>query len=416
MIPYVLEWGGLLLRWLHVVAAMAWIGSSFFFMHLDATLRPTSDIPSGEGGAGWQVHGGGFYEMRKYLVAPGSMPPELTWHKWQAYTTWLSGFALLCWIYYLQSSLFLINPDIISLNGLQAAALGIGALAFGWFCYDQLCKSALGKKENLLSVIGLTFIVVACFGFSQVFSGRGAMIHTGALMATWMAGNVFLIIIPNQRKVVASLMAREAPDPELGKQAKQRSTHNNYLTLPVVLLMLSSHYPVLYANAAVVPPLVFLITIAGGLIRHFYNVRHYDHSKSPWWTWAAATIAIWLAFWVAMASSPTGREQLGLSANAGTPASTAMVTPPPSNVRPPSNVIDIVTTRCAMCHTSEPVWEGIQIAPKAVYLDTPAAIARQADAINLQAVLSRAMPPNNLTSMTEDERRTLAHWIRSQAN
>jgi uncharacterized membrane protein len=407
MIPYMLEWGSLLLRWLHVVAAMAWIGASFFFMHLDASLKPSSDIPSGKGGASWQVHGGGFYEMRKYLVAPEYMPEELTWHKWQAYTTWLSGFVLLAWIYYAQSNLYLINPDVMPLTPLQASALGIGALALGWLLYDQLCKSPLGKNENLLGILGLVVIVGASFGFTQVFSGRGALIHVGALMATWMAGNVFLIIIPNQRKVVASLMAGETPDPALGKQAKQRSTHNNYLTLPVVLLMMSSHYPVLYANSAVIPPIVFLITISGALIRHFYNIRHSDHAKSPWWAWAAVAMALWFTFWVAMASSPSGREQLGLTAAASVPAATA-------HVAPPANVVDIVTSRCAMCHAAEPVWDGVQIAPKAVFLDTPANIARQADAINMQAVLSRAMPPNNLTAMTEDERLAVATWIRSK--
>ena len=220
MIPYLLEWGNLLLRWLHVVAAMAWIGSSFFFMHLDASLRTTADIPAGKGGAGWQVHGGGFYEMRKYLVAPDLMPTELTWHKWESYTTWLSGFFLLVWIYYAQSSLYLINPAVMELNAPQAAALGIAALGFGWLAYDQLCKSRLGSSENLLGLAGLVLIVAASFGFTQVFSGRGALIHTGALMATWMAGNVAMVIIPNQRKVVAALMAGQPPDPALGEQAK----------------------------------------------------------------------------------------------------------------------------------------------------------------------------------------------------
>ncbi|MEW6644863.1 MAG: urate hydroxylase PuuD [Pseudomonadota bacterium] len=412
MIPYILEWGSLLLRWLHVIAAMAWIGSSFFFMHLDASLRAAADIPAGKGGVGWQVHGGGFYEMRKYLVAPDFMPEELTWHKWQAYTTWISGFFLLVWIYYAQSSLYLVNPDVMPLTGLQASAVGIGALAGGWVIYDQLCKSPLGKNETLLGLIGLAVIVAASYGFTLVFSGRGTLIHVGALMATWMAGNVFMIIIPNQRKVVASLMAGEAPDPALGKQAKQRSTHNNYLTLPAVLLMLSNHYPVLYANPAVIPPIVFLITISGALIRHFYNVRHSDHAKSPWWVWATVAVALWFTFWIAMASSPTGRAQLGI---AEAPAAVSTATAQ-SQQQPPAKVVEIVTSRCAMCHAAEPVWDGIQIAPKAVLLDTPAHIARQADAIKLQAVVSRAMPPNNITEMTADERLALADWLLSKTN
>jgi len=405
MIPYVLEWGNLLLRWLHVIAAMAWIGSSFFFMHLDASLRTTADIPAGKGGAGWQVHGGGFYEMRKYLVAPDLMPTELTWHKWESYTTWISGFFLLVWIYYAQSSLYLINPDVMELNALQAAALGIAALVLGWLAYDQLCKSRLGSNENLLGLAGLVLIVAASFGFTQVFSGRGALIHTGALMATWMTGNVAMVIIPNQRKVVAALIAGRPPDPALGKQAKQRSTHNNYLTLPVVLLMLANHYPVLYANPAVIPAIVLLITISGALIRHFYNVRHADHARSPWWTWAAVAVALWLTFWIAMAASPAGREQLGMGA---APAGPGVAT---TREVPPSSIVEIVTSRCSMCHAAAPVWDGIQIAPKGVLLDTPTEIARQADAIRLQAVLSRAMPPNNITAMTAEERRALAHWV-----
>ncbi len=406
MFPYVLEWGSLLLRWLHVVAAMAWIGASFFFMHLDASLRPAKDIPADKGGASWQVHGGGFYEKRKHLVSPGFLPEELTWHKWQAYTTWLSGFMLLACIYYVQSHLYLINPDVMPLSALQASALGIGALGLGWVVYDQLCKSPLGNDENVLGLVGLITIVAASFGFTKVFSGRGALIHTGSLMATWMAGNVFLVIIPNQRKVVASLMVGETPDPALGKQGKQRSTHNNYLTLPTVLLMLSNHYPVLYANSTVIPPIVFLITISGSLIRHFYNVRHSDHAKFPWWTWAVAAVALWLTFWVAMASSPTGREQLGLTA-----AKSVLITA--SQVPPPSKIVEIVTSRCSMCHAAEPVWDGIQIAPKAMLLDTPANIARATDAINLQAVLSRAMPPNNITAMTDGERTAIASWVKS---
>ena len=410
MIAYLLEWGSLLLRWLHVISAMAWIGASFFFMHLDASIRPTPGIPPDKGGAGWQVHGGGFYEMRKYLVAPEAMPAELMWHKWESYTTWISGFFLLIWIYYAQSSLYLINPAVMPLNAIQAAALGIGALALGWLFYDQLCKSRLGENENLLALLGLLFIVAACYGFTLVFSGRGALIHTGALMATWMTGNVALIIIPNQHKVIASLLAGQSPDPALGEQAKQRSYLNIFLTLPVVLLMLSNHYPVLYANPAVIPAIVLLITISGALIRHFYNVRHSDHARSPWWTWAAVAVALWLTFWIAMASSPTGRAQLGLSELAVEPGMRAERAPPPPKV------VEIVTSRCSMCHAAEPVWDGVQIAPKAVQLDTPAKIAREADAIQLQAVLSRAMPPNNITGMTPEERVALADWARGAAN
>ncbi|MFN3673182.1 MAG: urate hydroxylase PuuD [Bosea sp. (in: a-proteobacteria)] len=406
MDAYLLEWGGMLLRWLHVITAIAWIGSSFFFIHLDASLRPAADIPAGQGGRAWQVHGGGFYEMRKYLVAPPRMPEQLTWHKWQSYWTWISGFFLLVWVYYMQSELYLIDPAVMALSPLAAGALGIAALAVGWLFYDFLCKSPLGRNEVVLGVLGFSYVVAASYAFASVFSGRGALIHTGALMATIMTANVAMVIMPGQRKVIAALTAGEKPDPKLGKQAKQRSTHNNYITLPVLFLMLSNHYPVTYANAATIPVIVALVIVAGALIRHFFNVRHADHAKSPWWTWAVAILALWFAFWVAMASSPGGRERLGLAPlPERAPVLRAGLKPPPDEVA------TIVTGRCAMCHAPEPSWPGMQIAPKGVLLHEPALIASQARAIRMQAVMTHAMPPNNLTGITPDERRVLAAWL-----
>ena len=408
---YLMEWGGMLLRWLHVIAAIAWIGSSFFFIHLDASLRPAPDAPVNEAGQptqylAWQVHGGGFYAMRKYLVAPPAMPQELTWHKWQAYWTWISGFFLLVWVYYAQSELYLIDPAVLALSPVAAGAIGIAALAGGWLFYDLLCKSPLGKNDTLLGLLGFGYVIAASWAFASVFSGRGALIHTGALMATIMSANVFFVIMPNQRKTIAALVAGEKPDPALGKQAKQRSLHNNYITLPVLFMMLANHYPVTYANSAVIPALVALVIVAGALIRHFYNVRHADHAKSPWWCWAVAILALWLAFWVAMASSPGGRERLGLAPLAPPkPVLLAGLSPPPAEVT------DIVTGRCAMCHAPEPSWPGLQIAPKGVLLDEPAHIARQKRAIGVQAVLTHAMPPNNLSGMTAQERQVLAAWL-----
>ncbi|SEG11912.1 urate hydroxylase PuuD [Bosea lathyri] len=408
---YLVEWGSMLLRWLHVITAIAWIGSSFFFIHLDASLRPAADIPAGGGASpdqflAWQVHGGGFYEMRKYMVAPAVMPAELTWHKWQSYWTWISGFFLLVWVYYAQSELYLIDPAVMALSPFAAGAIGIAALALGWLFYDFLCKSPLGKNDVLLGLFGFGYVVAASWAFASVFSGRGALIHTGALMATIMTANVFFNIMPGQRKVIAALSAGEKPDPKYGKQAKQRSTHNNYITLPVLFLMLSNHYPVTYANSAMIPALVALIIVAGALIRHFFNVRHADHAKSPWWTWGVAILALWLAFWVAMASSPGGRERLGLKP-----------LDPPAPVLlagmslPPAEVANIITGRCAMCHTPEPSWPGIQLPPKGVLLHEPAQIALHARAIRTQAVMTHAMPPNNLSGMTPAERRVVAAWL-----
>lgn len=411
MEAYLLEWGGMLLRWLHVITAIAWIGSSFFFIHLDASLRPAADIPPGEGGRAWQVHGGGFYEMRKYLVAPPRMPEELTWHKWQSYWTWISGFFLLVWVYYLQSELYLIDPQVMALSPLAAGALGMAALVVGWLFYDWLCRSPLGRNEVVLGILGFSYVVAASYAFANVFSGRGALIHTGALMATIMTANVAMVIMPGQRKVIAALTAGEQPDPRLGKRAKQRSTHNNYITLPVLFLMLSNHYPVTYANAATIPALVALVIVAGALIRHFFNIRHADHAKSPWWTWVVAILALWLAFWVAMASSPNGRERLGL---APLPERRSVMLA--GSTPPPDEVATIVTGRCAMCHAPEPTWPGMQIAPKGVWLHEPALIAAQARAIRTQAVMTHAMPPNNLSGITPEERRVLAAWLEREGS
>ncbi len=405
---YLMEWGSLLLRWLHVIAGIAWIGSSFFFMHLDATMRQTPDIPAGKGGAAWQVHGGGFYEMKKYLVAPESLPKELTWHKWQAYWTWISGFFLLVWIYYAQAELYLIDPEVLTLPKWQAALIGVGSLVLGWAVYDAMCRSALAKNDNLLALLGFVFVVAMSWAYAQVFSGRGAMIHIGALMATMMAGNVLMVIIPNQHKVVASLLKGEAPDPKYGKTGKQRSTHNNYITLPVVFMMLANHYPVTYANNAVIPLITALVLIAGGVIRYFYNIRHGDHAKSPWWAWGVAAAAIWLAFWVAMSSSPGGRERLGLKERDEARIQLAGL------ALPPQHVTDIIVGRCSMCHAPQPGWAGIQIAPKNVLLHSPERIALERDAIRSQAVMTHAMPPNNLTGMTRDERRQVAEWLKGR--
>jgi len=311
--PYIMEWGSILLRWLHVTAAIAWIGASFFFMHLDASLRKMPKMNPGVYGVSWQVHGGGFYEMSKYTLAPPNLPDHLVWHKWQAYWTWISGFGLLCWIYYGQSTFFLIDPAVLPLAPWQAAAVGIVALALGWVVYDLICKSPLARNDALLALVGFGYVVLTSWVFTLLFSGRGALIHTGALMATMMTANVFFVIMPNQRKSVAALIAGREPDPKWGNESKQRSTHNNYITLPVLFMMLSNHYPVVYANARIIPALVTCIIIAGALVRYFYNMFHDEHFAPPWWTWLAAAVAMWAAFWIATAASPGMRPALGLA-------------------------------------------------------------------------------------------------------
>jgi uncharacterized membrane protein len=393
------EWGGLLLRWVHIITGIAWIGSSFYFMHIDASLKLTPKIA--KGGEAWEVHGGGFYHVQKYLVAPETLPDELIWHKWESYATWVSGFFLLVWVYYLGSDLYLIDPAVRQLSPIAAAAIGIGGLVIGWVVYDFLVKSSLAKNDVALAAAGFAFIMLMAWFFQQMFSGRGALVHTGALMATIMSGNVLINIIPNQKKVIADLVAGKTPDPDLGKQAKTRSTHNNYLTLPVIYLMISSHYPLTYASPYAWIMVGFIL-VAGALVRHYYNERHAGRGDK-WWTWGGAAVAIAIAILISMLSAPGGRERLGLKPEKPVKIASAASVPKP--------VDEIITSRCSMCHAAEPVWQGLAIAPKGVMLDTPHHIVRQADAIRLYSVTTHAMPPNNITGMTLEERRTLAAWV-----
>lgn len=397
----IMEWGGLLLRWVHIITGIAWIGSSFYFMHLDAALKAIPDIPQGKGGEAWEVHGGGFYQVRKYLVAPDKLPTELMWHKWESYSTWISGFFLLVWVYYLGADLYLIDPAVRTLSPVVAAAIGLGGLAVGWVVYDTLVKSPLAKNEVALAAVGFAFIMGMAWFFQQMFSGRGALIHTGALMATIMTGNVFMNIIPNQKKVIADLIAGRAPNPDFGKQAKTRSRHNNYLTLPVLFLMISGHYPMTFmAHYAWV--MVGFVLVAGASVRHFYNERHAGRGNA-WWAWGLAAACVAAAIYISMLSNPTGRERLGLKALK--PVKVA------SLVTVPKSVDDILSSCCGMCHAAEPVYLGIITPPKGVMFDTPQLIVRHADAIRLHSVRTAAMPPNNITQMTLAERRVLADWL-----
>jgi uncharacterized membrane protein len=389
------EWLSLIIRWLHVVAGIAWIGSSFYFIHLDLSLKSRADQPQGVHGDAWQVHGGGFYHMVKYLVAPARMPDELTWFKWEAYTTWLSGFALLVVVYYLGAELYLIDKSVLDLTAPAAAAVAFGSLVLAWLFYEALCRSPLGRHEVALALVGYVFLVGLTYAFTHVFSGRGAFTQIGALIGTIMVANVFIIVIPNQKKTVAALLAGKAPDPRWGEEAKQRSVHNNYLTLPVVFLMISNHYPLMFATRF--NWLIVAIVLAvGPVIRHFFNSRH-EGKGSPWWTWGVAAAGMLAVAWL----SGAGPRQ------ASTAARVLSV-----NV---AAAHDIVLSRCSMCHMDAPVWPGVHSAPKSVLLDSPESIRRHARPIEINAVRSHAMPPGNITQMTDQERKTLAAWIAAGA-
>jgi uncharacterized membrane protein len=391
------EWLSFAARWLHVVTAIAWIGSSFYFVALDLGLRQRPSLPQGAHGEEWQVHGGGFYHIQKYLVAPEHMPEHLTWFKWESYATWLSGFALMAIVYYGSADLFLIDRNVLDVSVPAGIALSIASIGVGWVIYDLLCKSPLGKSDTLLMVVLYVVLVIIAWGYTHLFTARASFLHLGAFTATIMTANVFLIIIPNQKKVVADLIAGKTPDPALGKQAKQRSLHNNYLTLPVIFLMLSNHYPLAFGTQFnwVIASLVFIL---GVLIRHYFNTVH-AHKAAPHWTWMASAIVFIIIIWLSSAPSVLTGERKMTQAEENLVQSAAF-----------EPVRETVTSRCSMCHAAEPVWDGIARAPKGVMLETDAEIAAHAREVYLQAGLSHAMPPANVTDVSEEERAQIVAW------
>ncbi len=396
MEPILWEWMSMAVRWVHVIAGIAWIGSSFYFVHLDSSLKPRPGLPAGAAGDAWQVHGGGFYHMVKYLVAPTQMPDSLTWFKWEAYATWLSGMALLIVVYYFGAQLYLIDLTVLDLPVWGAVLISVAGLALGWVVYDQLCKSKLGENDTLLFVVLFVFLLVLAFAYTFLFSGRGAMMQMGALVGTMMVANVAMVIIPNQRVVVADLIAGKQPDPRLGAAAKQRSLHNNYLTLPVIFVMIANHYPLAFATRW--NWLIFgLVLVIGAVIRHFYNSRH-KGLPSPWWTWGVAAAGMVAIIMLSMAGPPVGTVEDEEAAVPAEPVTYAQAE-------------EVVLGRCSMCHMPEPAWEGIVVPPKGVMLDTPERIVRHAREIQLQAVLTHAMPPGNITEITPEERQVLAAWV-----
>jgi len=392
------DWLAFAVRWLHVITAIAWIGSSFYFIALDLGLRQRPGLPEGAHGEEWQVHGGGFYHIQKYLVAPAELPEHLTWFKWESYSTWLSGFALLAIVYYAGADLYLIDPNVLDVSAPVAILISLASLVVGWLIYDLLCKSPLGKNDTTLMVVLYVVLVAIAWGYTQLFSGRAAFLHLGAFTATIMSANVFLIIIPNQKIVVADLKAGRKPDPKYGRIAKTRSLHNNYLTLPVIFLMLSNHYPLAFGTQFnwVIASLVFLI---GVLIRHYFNTRHAGKGK-PHWTWGAAAVLFIIIMWLSTAPSIlTGEPKVSalenrMMASAHFPA-----------------VRDTVMGRCSMCHAQEPSFEGIHRAPKGVAFETDAEIAAHAREIYLQAGRSHAMPPANVSGITDQERALIVTWF-----
>lgn len=385
-----------LLRWLHVVAAIAWIGESFYFVMLDRALRPPRLPRDGVYGELWSVHGGGFYHKQKYLVAPPEMPEDLHWSKWKSYTTWLSGFALLSAMYFSAPGIYLIDPAKMALSSTQAVGLAIAFLAAGWLVYDALCR-LVGFRDELLGVLVGLFVLGLCYAATSLFAGRAAFLLVGAVLATIMSANVFFIIIPGQKRMVAALARGETPDPLPGKRGKQRSVHNTYFTLPVVFAMLSNHYASAHAHEWSWLVLA-LFMAAGALIRQFFVLWH--SGGRAWWLLAvgggliAATLAL-------------------LAPRTPTPLATATPMAPTSATTGPvpdmATVQAILKQRCAACHSAQPTL--MAAAPLGAIFDTPEQIIARAERIHQQVVQLKIMPPGNLTQLSEDERAALDRWF-----
>jgi len=389
-----LAWLNLALRWLHFVAGVAWIGASFYFVWLDNSLRAPAMDRQGVGGELWAVHGGGFYHNEKFLVAPAELPEELHWFKWEAYTTWLSGFALLILIYYLGADAYLIDNAKLDVSATVAVAIGLGALIVGWLVYDGLCRSPLGQNQTALSALWYLLLVASAFALTRVFTDKAAFIHVGALIGTVMVANVFFIIIPNQKKAVAAMIAGEKPDPALGAMAKQRSVHNNYMTLPVLLIMISSHYPLLVGHS-----LNWLLLAGLGaasiLIRHYFNRKHQGAEQKGLF---AAGAALFVLTAVVASINPSG-----VSAIAAQP-----------NAVGDDQIIAIIETHCNACHAATPTHPAFSTPQGGLILESLDDVRDNADAIMLQTVQSDIMPLGNETGMSDEERALLGAWLEQQ--
>lgn len=394
MEAYLLDWANLLLRWVHMIVGIAWIGASFYFVMLDNSLKPPKspeDAKRGVFGELWAVHGGGFYCSQKFLTGPKGEPltQDLHWSKWESYTTWITGMSLLAVIYWIGASTNLIDARVMPLSPVVAVGISIGFLALGWIVYDLLCRNLVGK-DGLLALLVFVFVMICDYGLHQIFSARGAYLHVGAMLGTMMSANVFFHIIPGQRKMVDQIRAGQEVDPRPGIIGKQRSVHNTYFTLPVLFIMISNHYPMTYANKH--GWLVLgVIMLAGVLIRQFFVLRHRGEQK----LWLpAAGVGLLLALMVLLA--PKGVDGSGKKISF-------------------AEVKTIVQVHCAVCHAAQPTWEGFAQAPKGVMLENPEQILQHSAKI-AETVGSGYMPIGNVTRISDDERRIITQWVVQGAN
>ena len=393
MEAHLLEWLHLAIRWVHVIVGIAWIGASFYFVWLENNLD--RQVKNEElAGELWAIHGGGIYHLQKYKLAPKTMPKHLHWFKWEAYSSWITGVLLLSVVYYLNAATYLIMPGS-GVTPLMGVAIGFGSLFVGWIVYDLLCKSPLRHQPLLLGIALMLFLVFVSWGFSQFMTGRAAYLHVGAIIGTMMVGNVFFVIMPAQRNLVAAVEAGTAPDPALPKMGLLRSRHNNYLTLPVIFIMISSHFPSTYGhewNWAI----LLGLSIASVGVRHYFNTRH--NNQQFLWALPAAVLALLVMAYVTVPNLPgasnkaasNGEAQLTVTAD---------------------QAFAVVTTHCASCHAAAPTFAGFATAPAGVMFDSIEQMQRHKDGIYLQSVASHIMPLGNMTGMTQDERDLVGLWI-----
>jgi uncharacterized membrane protein len=390
---YVLDWLNLILRWAHIITGIAWIGSSFYFMWLDARLNVPPRDPEDPDVAGdlWAVHGGGFYHAQKYKVAPAELPEPLHWFKWEAYATWLTGFLLLTVVYYANADARLVDPTVAGIDAGTAIALSVLLLPAGWFLYDALCR--FGPGGGWFALLGAALVLGLCYGVSLLYGGRGTFMQVGAMLGTLMAGNVWRVIIPSQKALVAAKLRGGVPDAALGARAKQRSVHNNYLTLPVVLAMISPHFAFTYAQ-----PygwlVLFLLFVGGALVRHYFNLRNRGRHVV-----ALPVAAVVLGIVLAVALAPRDPDAAAVAAQDA----------------PFARVNRIIHARCVTCHSAAPDHPTAPVAAAGVVFDTPRAIRAWAPRIFERAVATRTMPLANLTGMTDDERAVIGRWYASGA-
>lgn len=385
-----IEWLSLLVRWFHIVVGIAWIGASFYFVWLDNSLRPPEGpAPKGVGGEVWAVHGGGFYHIEKFSVSPERLPTTLHWFKWEAYLTWLSGLGLLSVVYYLSAGTSLVKPGVDWLTPWMAVGIGAGSLVIAWLVYDLMCRSPLGNYPVPFATLGFLFAVGAAFGYTQVFESRAAYIHVGALLGTLMALNVFFVIIPNQKEMVKAMAEDRPRDPQLVEKAKQRSLHNNYMTLPVLFIMVSNHYPFTYGhewNWAVLAGLA----AASVAVRHYINQS--EKGRNLYWLLPVAALMI-------LALGVTTRPPVVDAAKSGPPVSFS------------KEVAPVIKERCASCHSEKPTDDVFRVAPLGTKLDSPEQIKAMIPKIKTRTVDAPTMPLGNKTKMTDAERQLLGRWI-----